>query len=155
MLPESVSQQRNDVESLLDPVEYSDAALAEARASGQPIFLWFTADWCLTCKVNESVAIERDATREAFEAAGVIAIRGDWTRRDEEIARFLTAQGAAGVPLYLWYPPEGEARTLPQVLTPDLLVDLAQARGSSPPTAPAPVAESAPTPAPEPAPGTG
>ncbi|MBU1607296.1 MAG: thioredoxin family protein [Alphaproteobacteria bacterium] len=155
VLPESVSQQRNDFESLLDPVEYSDAALAEARASGQPIFLWFTADWCLTCKVNESVAIERDATREAFEAAGVIAIRGDWTRRDEEIARFLTAQGAAGVPLYLWYPPEGEARTLPQVLTPDLLVDLAQARGSSPPTAPAPVAESDPSPAPEPAPGTG
>lgn len=111
-------------ESIHDPREFSEAALAEARATGQPVFVWFTADWCVTCKVNESAAIEREAVRAAFEAAGVITLRGDWTRRDEEIARFLTKQGAAGVPLYLWYPPGGEAQTLPQVLTPDLLVGL-------------------------------
>ena len=114
-------------ESLLDPAEYSEAALAEARASGRPVFLWFTADWCLTCKVNESVAIEREVTREAFEDAGVIAMRGDWTRRDAEITRFLTEQGAAGVPLYIWYPPGGgEGEQLPQVLTPGALVELTE-----------------------------
>jgi thiol:disulfide interchange protein len=105
---------------------FTEATLASARASGKPVFVWFTADWCLSCKVNESVAIERDATRDAFRKAGVIAIEGDWTRRDPEITRFLTAHGAAGVPLYLWYSPGAEARQLPQVLTPDSLVDLAQ-----------------------------
>ena len=110
-------------QSLLDPVPFSTAALAEARASGRPVFVWFTADWCVTCKVNESVAIEREATRAAFEAAGVVAVRGDWTRRDPEIAAFLARQGAAGIPLYLWYEPGGEAEQLPQVLTPDLLAE--------------------------------
>lgn len=110
---------------------FTEAALAEARASGKPVFVWFTADWCLTCKVNESVAIEREATRDAFKKVGVIALEGDWTRRDPEITRFLTAHGAAGVPLYLWYPAGGEARQLPQVLTPDSLVELAQASRSA------------------------
>ncbi len=115
-------------ESLLSPVDYSATALAEARASDQPVFLWFTADWCLTCKVNEGVAIEREATREAFEEAGVVAMRGDWTVRDEAITQFLTEQGAAGVPLYMWYPAGGGApEQLPQVLTPDMLVELAEA----------------------------
>lgn len=115
-------------ESVLAPQPFSEAALAEARSSGRPVFVWFTADWCLTCKVNEQVAIEREETRLAFEKAGVIALRGDWTRRDEEIAGFLAEQGAAGVPLYLWYSPEGEMRQLPQVLTPDLLPKLAAQR---------------------------
>ena len=110
----------------MDPVPFSNAALAEARASGRPVFVWFTADWCVTCKVNESVAIEREATRAAFEAAGVVTVRGDWTRRDPAIAAFLAQQGAAGIPLYLWYEPGGEAEQLPQVLTPDLLSDKAQ-----------------------------
>ncbi len=113
-------------QSIHNPRAFSEAALVEARASGQPVFVWFTADWCVTCKVNESTAIERKAVRAAFAEAGVITLVGDWTRRDEEIAGFLTRQGAAGVPLYLWYPPGGEAQTLPQVLTPDLLVERAR-----------------------------
>ena len=115
-----------EAESLLSPRTFSETALAEARATGKPVFLWFTADWCLTCKVNESVSIEREATREAFERAGVIAMRGDWTRRDAGIAHFLEEHGAAGVPLYLWYPAGGGApEKLPQVLTPDALIDRA------------------------------
>ena len=114
-------------ESLLAPVQYNDAALAEARETGSPVFVWFTADWCVTCKVNESVAIERASTKAAFEDAGVIAMRGDWTRRDEEISRKLAEHGAAGVPLYLWYDPGESAETLPQVLTPDLLAKRARA----------------------------
>lgn len=126
LLPGQYATPTQAPESIHSPRTFSAAALAEARASGQPVFVWFTADWCVTCKVNESAAIEREAVRAAFEEAGVIALVGDWTRRDEEIARFLTDQGAAGVPLYLWYPPQGEAQTLPQVLTPDLLADLAR-----------------------------
>jgi len=112
-------------ESMLGPRTFSREALAEARNSGQPVFVWFTADWCVTCKVNESVAIEREAIVEAFEQAGVIAMVGDWTVRDEEITEFLTGQGAAGVPLYLWYEPGEEAEQLPQVLTPDMLSERA------------------------------
>ncbi len=125
LLPEPSATARSESESLLDPLPFSERELAETRASGQPVFVWFTADWCVTCKVNESVAIEREETRDAFEKAGVVTMRGDWTRRDEEIAAFLSEQGAAGVPLYLWYPPGGEAQQLPQVLTPDFLVELA------------------------------
>ena len=116
-------------DSLLDPAPFSEAALAKARSSGKPVFVWFTADWCVTCKVNESVAIEREETRAAFEQAGVVTLRGDWTRRDEEIASFLARHGAAGVPLYLWYQPGGDAEQMPQVLTQALLVQKAQGAG--------------------------
>jgi len=114
---------------ILPTKPYSDEALAKARASGKPVFLYFTADWCLTCKVNEAAAIEREDTRAAFERAGVVVLRGDWTRRDAAISRFLTAQGAAGVPLYLWYPAgRGAPQQLPQVLTPSLLAGLASGK---------------------------
>lgn len=115
--------------TLHDTVAFSEAALAR-EAAQKPVFLYFTADWCLTCKVNESVAIERDEVRDAFAEAGVVVMRGDWTVRDEAITRFLTANGAAGVPLYLWYQPGTEPQQLPQVLTPDMLVDLAEGIGS-------------------------
>jgi len=108
--------------SLLEPKGFSREELAAARSSGQPVFVWFTADWCVTCKVNESVAIERESTAEAFEEAGVVAMVGDWTVRDEAITQFLTEQGAAGVPLYLWYEPGArEPEQLPQVLTSEML----------------------------------
>ena len=123
-------QEQGGIESeagLIPAKPFSEAALAEARASGKPVFVWFTADWCLTCKVNENLAIERDATRDAFAKAGVVALKGDWTTRDPAITRFLTAQGAGGIPLYLWYKPGADAQQLPQVLTPGSLVELAQA----------------------------
>ncbi|MBU2588973.1 MAG: thioredoxin family protein, partial [Alphaproteobacteria bacterium] len=115
----------------------SRAALSEARASGKPVFVWFTADWCVTCKVNESVAIEREAVRDAFAAAGVVTMVGDWTVRDEAITAFLTEQGVAGVPLYLWYAPGASApQQLPQVFTQDLLIDLADQSPGKPPPVP-------------------
>jgi len=111
-------------ESIHDPMDFDEFALADlTQSQGKPVFLWFTADWCVTCKVNESVAIERDEVREAFQAAGVVTMRGDWTVSDEAITRFLTRQGAAGVPLYLWYDPARGVEQLPQVLTPGMLVE--------------------------------
>jgi thiol:disulfide interchange protein len=112
-------------ESILDAQPYSADALSAALQEGKPVFLWFTADWCVTCKVNEGIAIEREGTREAFERAGVVPMVGDWTRRDPEITQFLTSEGAAGVPLYIWYDPKKGKQQLPQVLTPDSLTDLA------------------------------
>ena len=90
---------------------WSEAAVAKYRAEGKPVFVYFTADWCLTCKANEAAAIEREATRDAFGKAGVKVLVGDWTNGDPAITRFLESRGRAGVPLYLWYAPgQGRAR---------------------------------------------
>ncbi len=124
--PHILSEPQEAAQGLLAAKPFSEAALAEARNSGKPVFVWFTADWCLTCKVNEQVAIERTEVRDAFAKADVVVLRGDWTRRDPAITRFLTAQGAAGVPLYLWYPAGGGVpQQLPQVLTLGMLTGLA------------------------------
>jgi len=105
---------------------FDETRLAALRAEGRPILLYFTADWCLTCKVNEKVAIEREETEKAFAAKKVAVMVGDWTRGDPAISRFLAAHGRSGVPFYLFYPAGGgDPRELPQVLTPALLAGLA------------------------------
>jgi thiol:disulfide interchange protein len=123
-LPGTVREGVAATNSILPSQPFSEDALAKARASGKPVFVYMTADWCLTCKVNEAAAIEREETRAAFEKAGVVVLRGDWTRRDPAITRYLTAQGAAGVPLYMWYPASGAPQQLPQVLSVATLTDL-------------------------------
>lgn len=124
-LPGMVREPGAAAAGVLPSKPFSAAALTAAQAAGQPVFAYFTADWCLTCKVNEAAAIERIETRDAFAKAGVVVLRGDWTRRDPAITRYLTDQGAAGVPLYMWYPKDGgPPRQLPQVLTPALLAEL-------------------------------
>ena len=121
---------RSEAQGILAAQPFSEAALSEARASQHPVFVYFTADWCLICKVNESVGIETKVTRDAFAKAGVIVLRGDWTRRDPAITRFLTAHGVAGVPLYLWYSAGGgEPRQLGQVLGTETLVEQAGMAG--------------------------
>jgi len=104
---------------------WSEAAVEKYLAAGKPVFVYFTADWCLTCKANEVSAIERQATREAFGKAGVKVLVGDWTNGDPAITRFLESRGRAGVPLYLWYDPGKEPEELPQILTPGMLSDRA------------------------------
>jgi len=123
-LPGRIAPPATEAAGLLPSRPFSAEALATARASGKPVFAFFTADWCLTCKVNEQVAIERVETRDAFARAGVVVLRGDWTRRDPAITRYLTEQGAAGVPLYVWYPAGGEPEVLPQILSLEQLTAL-------------------------------
>ena len=111
----------------LGAAAWSEDAVQRQLASGHPVFVYFTADWCLTCKANEATAIERDATREAFRAAKVKVLVGDWTNGDPAITRFLDRRGRAGVPLYLWYEPgAGEPEELPQLLTANMLSDRAR-----------------------------
>ena len=98
-------------------VAFDEAQLASLRAANKPVFLYFTADWCLTCKANEAAAIDRAEARARFEQGGVTVMVGDWTNADPAITRFLEGQGRSGVPLYLWYAPGKEAQTLPQLLS--------------------------------------
>ena len=122
--PRLARADRHDDASLIGAKPFSEAALQAARAAHHPVFAYFTADWCLSCKVNENLAIETTATADAFRKAGVVVLVGDWTRRNPAITRFLTRAGAAGVPLYLWYPAGGEAQKLAQVMTPATLTAL-------------------------------
>ena len=103
---------------------FSEARLSELRAAGQPVFAYFTADWCITCKANEAAAIQRTETAEMFKAANVAVLMGDWTRPDPGISRFLEKHGRAGVPLYIYYAPGKEPVILPQILTVATLTDL-------------------------------
>ena len=107
---------------------WSEELVAEHLKQGHPVFVYFTADWCLTCKVNEVSAIDRSEVREAFRKAGVRVAAGDWTNGDPAITRFLDGRGRAGVPLYLWYRPGAEPEELPQILTPDMLISRAQSQ---------------------------
>ena len=97
---------------------FTPARLALSRQAGKPVFVNLTAAWCVTCLVNERVAIGTSAVQRAFADAGVVYLKGDWTRQNPEITAFLRAQGRDGVPLYLYY--KAGAATpmmLPQILT--------------------------------------
>jgi thiol:disulfide interchange protein len=103
---------------------FSEARLAALQSEGRPVFVYFTADWCLTCKVNEKAALEREDVARAFAAEKVAVLEGDWTRGDPAIGRFLEKHGRSGVPLYLYYEPGRPVEILPQVLTPGRLTEL-------------------------------
>lgn len=106
---------------------FSEARLAELRAQGKPVFAYFTADWCLTCKVNEKAVIETAAVQKALADGKVTVLVGDWTNGDATLGRFIEAHNRAGVPLYLWYKPgQDTPEVLPQVLTQDLLATRAR-----------------------------
>ncbi len=103
---------------------FSEARLAQLQASGTPVFVYFTADWCVTCKVNEANAIDTQQTADAFRSKGIVTLVGDYTRRDPAITRFLNIQGRSGVPLYLFYAKGRDPEILPQILTTKTLQDL-------------------------------
>ena len=103
---------------------YSDARLQEALAAGRPVFVDFTADWCITCKFNERSVLNQSTVQEAFAAADTLLLKVDFTRRDDAILEMLRAHGRAGVPLYLLYRPgeDGKPQILPELLTESLVL---------------------------------
>jgi len=109
----------------LNAEPFSEARLAQLRAENRPVFLYFTADWCITCKVNENGAMTSQAVADAFAAHNVAVLEGDWTMGDAAIGRFLERHGRLGVPLYLYYAPGHEPRILPQLLSAEELAALA------------------------------
>ena len=114
-----------DAPAGLAAAPFTEAALARLAASHTPTFVYFTADWCLTCKVNERGALSDPAVAAAFRARGVKTLVGDWTSNDPDLGRFIRAHNRAGVPLYLFYHADGRVEALPQVLTAGELARLA------------------------------
>ena len=107
---------------------WSPAAVQQALAQGRPAFVDFTAAWCLSCKVNEEVALDIDSTKKLFAAKHVALFRGDWTQADPQISDTLRHFNRNGVPLYLVYSPKDPTtpQILPEVLTPELVQDVFQ-----------------------------
>jgi thiol:disulfide interchange protein DsbD len=97
---------------------FTPARLQALRDEGRPVFVNITAAWCVTCLVNERIALSPGKVREAFARRRVAYLKGDWTSGDPAITAFLRAHDRDGVPLYLLYPPaEGAPAVLPQILT--------------------------------------
>jgi len=100
-----------------EAVAFDAADVERRRADGEPLFIDFTAAWCVTCQVNKLTVLSSKKVANAFAAADVTFVVADWTNRDDRIAEALASFGANGVPLYVYYPPGGEAVVLPQPLT--------------------------------------
>jgi thiol:disulfide interchange protein DsbD len=125
--PESVAARASGAH--VDPTRgwqpFTPDVVAQYQAQGRPVFVDFTADWCLSCQVNERVVLERPEVLNRLADGKIALIRADWTRHDEEIARALATLGRSSVPTYALYPgtPGAPARVLPEVLTTSTVLD--------------------------------
>jgi thiol:disulfide interchange protein len=117
VVPAATAPASAEAGAVLGAEPFSEARLAALQREGRPVFVYFTADWCVTCKVNEKAVLDRDEVARAFADGRVAVLVGDWTRGDAAISRFLERHGRSGVPLYLYYAPGKPVQVLPQLLT--------------------------------------
>ena len=113
---------------LQDALQYetfTTQRLAALESSGKPVFVNLTASWCVTCLINERVALGTNDVRQAFAERGIVLLKGDWTSQNPEITQFMQQFGRSGVPLYLFYSGKGdEPVMLPQILTAASVLDV-------------------------------
>ncbi len=126
----SVKQQEtlSYTQAMLESIEVEKEAFSEARLNAllredKPVFVYGTAAWCITCKVNERTTLNTRDVQEAFEENDVTVLRADWTNRNEPIRKYLERFGRNGVPIYVYYAPGEEPVLLPQILTPGIVLE--------------------------------
>lgn len=138
VMEDTVSQQNSSISSsmkvqhtdMLEP--FSKQRLIELRAEGRPVLVDMTASWCITCMVNERVALNVLSVQSLFKKQNIVTLRGDWTNRNEAISAYLTEQGRDGVPFYKYYPPHQKGIILPQVLTPKRVIKMIMEHAHTP-----------------------
>ncbi len=113
---------------------FTPARLSELRAQHRPVFIDFTASWCLSCQVNERLILDRSDVKQRLRDSGAALLRADWTNQDPAITEELASLGRSGVPTYVLYPPDPNAapHVLPEVLTPGIVLDALNALPKSP-----------------------
>jgi thiol:disulfide interchange protein DsbD len=117
--------------SALHPQPFTPQALRVARNQGRPVFVNMTAAWCITCLVNERVALSSSSVARAFNRRGVLYLKGDWSNRDPTITEYLAGFGRNGVPTYVYYPPGQAPQVLPQILTKAVILNILKAGAMS------------------------
>jgi len=110
---------------------FSKQKVADLRSQNKGVFIDFTATWCITCQVNKRVALNADNVRKHFDELQIVRLKADWTLKDPEITSALAEFGRNGVPLYVYYPPKGEARILPELLTPSIVIEAITKSGAN------------------------
>jgi thiol:disulfide interchange protein DsbD len=105
-----------------DQLAYTPQLLEDLREENALVFLNFTADWCITCKVNEIVALKTSKVRKLIMDKNITYLEADWTRKDPIISSALEQYGRTGLPLYLLFPSKGDPLILPEILTEDILL---------------------------------
>jgi thiol:disulfide interchange protein len=127
--PLQALQGASDKKGDIEWQSFTQQKLETLRSKGSSVFVDFTAAWCITCKVNERIALADPAVADAFRREGVVALRADWTRQDAEITKILEINSRAGVPLYLFYPrPAANGDKKPPVVLPQVLTAAAVLR---------------------------
>ena len=105
---------------------FDTQALEKLVSQNQPVFVYATAAWCITCKVNERVALNSQAVQQFWQNNNITVMRADWTNQDPEITKYLNQYGRDGVPIYVFYPPGKEPIILPQILLPSIVINTIQ-----------------------------
>ena len=124
MLPAPVNNTTKQISNKNETLMYDENTLQQYRDEGRAIFVYATAAWCITCKVNERVAINDKDVQQHIAKLGIPVMVADWTNEDPAITQFLQEYERAGVPLYVFFPAKGGApRILPQILTPSILIE--------------------------------
>lgn len=103
--------------------KFSPEKVAELKENGKPLFIDFTAAWCLTCQVNKKIVFSSDEVIDRFKSSGVVAVKADWTKRNPDITEALASYKRSGVPLYVVYNEKGEFQILPEVLKPSIVLN--------------------------------
>ena len=104
-------------------IRFTEELLDKSLSQGQPVFINFTAAWCITCKVNEVVTFSNERVLEFLKNTDLVLLKADWTNQNESITKILKFHDRAGVPLYLFYPKGSrKAKVLPEILTPEIFI---------------------------------
>ena len=124
-----IQTQQASTDDRVAVMSYSNKKLEELLKTDQAVFVNMTASWCITCKVNERVALNTDSIQDIFKEKDIAYLKGDWTNQDPGITKYLQSHGRSGVPLYVYYPApiDGQrpgAIILPQILTPAIVRDI-------------------------------